>query len=201
MKKFLIAAALILVGAFVICRQSGSASMPSVEIGKKAPAFTLKDADGKERSLNSFLSAKYTVVMFIATQCPISNAYNERMAALNKDYASKDIAFVGINSNKQESAEEVKEHAAENGFAFPVLKDWNNVVADAYGAQVTPEVFVLDQQATVLYHGRIDDSRNEEKIKTQDLSVTLDALLAGKSVPKPETKAFGCTIKRIKKES
>ncbi len=201
MKKYLIAAGLVLAAAVVVFTRSITAPMPSVEVGKKAPSFTLKDVDGKERSLESFLSARYTVVMFIATQCPVSNAYNERMAALHKDYAGKEIAFVGINSNKQESAEEVKEHAAENGFTFPVLKDWNNVTADAYGAQVTPEVFVLDQHATVLYHGRIDDSRNAENIKTKDLRVTLDALLAGKAAPRPETKAFGCTIKRIKKES
>lgn len=173
----------------------------AVEVGKKAPSFTLKDYNNKEHSLDKYLSSKYTVVMFIATQCPISNDYNERMTALHKEFAEKGIAFVGINSNKQESVDEIKQHAADNGFKFDVLKDWNNEIADAYGAQVTPEVYVLDQKATLLYHGRIDDSRDASKIKTHDLKETLNTLLAGKSVEKTKTKAFGCTIKRVKKES
>lgn len=201
MKKYLAAATVVFVGALILLLQSNSVALPPAEIGKPAPSFTLKDVEGKEYSLNDFLTKKYTVVMFIATQCPISNDYNERMVALYNDYAPKDIAFVGINSNKQESIEEIKEHSTKNGFKFPVLKDWNNVVADAYGAQVTPEVFVLDANATVLYHGRIDDSRNPSKIKTHDLREALDALLAGKTVARAETKAFGCTIKRVKKES
>lgn len=203
MKKYFagVTAIAVLVGALIFLSTSNTAALSPAEIGKPAPSFTLKDVEGKEYSLNDFLSKKYTVVMFIATQCPISNDYNERMVALYKDYAPKEIAFVGINSNKQEDVEEIKEHAAKNGFTFPVLKDWNNVVADAYGAQVTPEVFVLDGNATVLYHGRIDDSRNPSKIKTHDLREALDALLAGKPVPRAETKAFGCTIKRVKKES
>lgn len=201
MSKYLAGAAIILLGVVILLFQSNSAAGPAAEIGKPAPSFALKDVDGKEYRLSDFLSKKFTVIMFIATQCPISNDYNERMAALYDEYASKDIAFVGINSNKQEDIEEIKDHAAKNGFKFPVLKDWNNVVADAYGAQVTPEVFVLDGKATVLYHGRIDDSRNPSKIKTHDLREALDALLAGKAVPRPETKAFGCTIKRVKKES
>lgn len=202
MKKYLFAGALVLAGALLLILPSDSTVTGAVEIGKQAPPFTLKDTDGKEHSLSEFLSAHdYTVVMFIATQCPISNDYNERMAALHKHYAPKGIAFVGINSNKQEDVEEIKEHAAKNGFAFTILKDWNNVVADAYGAQLTPEVFVLDRQALVLYHGRIDDSRNAAKVTSHDLRLTLDALLAGKPVPRAETKAFGCTIKRVKKES
>ena len=201
MKNYIIGGIVVLIGAMLIFSQSSTAPAASVEVGKKAPAFTLKDADGKERTLDGFLQNKYTVLMFIATQCPVSNAYNERMADLGKNYSSKEIAFVGINSNKQEDVEEIKEHSAKHGFTFPVLKDWNNVVADAYGAQVTPEVFVLDGKGVIQYHGRIDDSKNGGNVKTQDLRETLDALLAGKAVPRTETKAFGCSIKRVKKES
>lgn len=201
MKKYIIGAALLVIGALVVLSISNTTHAESLEIGKKAPSFSLKDPDGVEHSLDKYLSSKYAVVMFIATQCPISNDYNERMATLYNDYTSKGIAFVGINSNKQEDAKEVKEHAAKNGFKFDVLKDWNNIVADEYGAEVTPEIFVLDENGTVVYHGRIDDSRNPEKIKIHDLRETLDALLAGKAVQRAETKAFGCTIKRVKKES
>jgi peroxiredoxin len=201
MKKYIIGIALITIGAIALCTRYGSAASPSVEIGKKAPTFTLKDYNGEAHSLDAFLKSKYTVLMFIATQCPVSNDYNERMAKLHDDYAAKEIAFVGINSNKQESVEEIKEHSAKNGFKFVVLKDWNNVVADAYGAQFTPEIYVLNSDGVTVYHGRIDDSKNAAKVKTNDLRETLDALLAGNAVARPETKAFGCTIKRVKKES
>jgi hypothetical protein len=113
-------------------------------------------------------------------------------------YASNGVAFIGINSNKQENTEEIKEHAKEHGFSFPILKDDNNIIADKVAASVTPEVFLLNGKFEVLYHGRIDDSRRASEVKSQDLRTALDALLAGKPVAVTETKAFGCSIKRIK---
>lgn len=201
MKKYIFAIAAVVLAAIIIFSRSSTAPTSSIEVGKKAPAFSLKDVEGKDHALDEYLKNKYTVLMFIATQCPVSNDYNERMAALQNDYASKEITFVGINSNKQEDVEEIKEHSSKHGFKFHVLKDWNNVVADAYGAQFTPEIFVLDGSGVLQYHGRIDDSKNPDKVKTNDLRETLDALLAGKAAPRAETKAFGCTIKRVKKES
>jgi hypothetical protein len=135
--------------------------------------------------------------MFIATQCPVSNAYNERMAALSREYGAKGVAFVGINSNRQESVEEIAGHAAQHGFAFPVLKDVGNVQADHFGAQVTPEIYVYDPGWVLRYHGRIDDDRSGANVKSQDLRQALDAVLGGQPVPVAETKAFGCTIKRV----
>jgi peroxiredoxin len=164
---------------------------------KKVSDFTLEDYNGVKHSLADFKSSKAIVLMFIATQCPVSNAYNDRMVALQKDYASKGVTFVGINANKQEGAEEVKNHAKEHGFSFTILKDWNNVVADKLGASVTPEIYVLNSNLELLYHGRIDDSQRENKVTSKDLRAALDLALSGKPVPIRETKAFGCTIKRV----
>jgi len=161
--------------------------------------FTLKDYNGKEHSLSDFKDSTAIAVMFIATQCPVSNAYNERMVALYNDYHPKGIAFVGINSNKQEDIDEVKEHSQTHNFQFPVLKDWDNVIADEFGASVTPEIYVLNSNFEELYHGRIDDSKREVNVKSQDLRAALDEILAGKPVTNTETKAFGCTIKRVSK--
>ena len=165
---------------------------------KKVENFTLEDYNGIKHSLNDYKSSKAIVLMFIATQCPVSNGYNERMVHLYKEYTPKGVAFVGINSNKQETVEEIKEHAKEHGFSFPILKDKNNIIADKLTASVTPEIFVLNRKLEVLYHGRIDDSRRESDVKTEDLRTALDELLAGKPVVVAETKAFGCSIKRIK---
>jgi len=161
--------------------------------------FTLQDYNGNKFSLSDFKDSTGIVVMFIATQCPVSNAYNERMVALYDDYQPKGFAFVGINSNKQESVEEIKEHSQKHNFEFPVLKDWNNVIADQFEASVTPEIYVLNSNFDLLYHGRIDNSRRESDVKSQDLRAALNEILARKPVSSTETKAFGCTIKRVSK--
>ena len=172
--------------------------MKSLKIGEQVPAFALKNYDGKEYSLAKTLNKnKFTVIMFIATECPVSNAYNERMAELYDAFHSKGIAFVGMNANKEESVKRIAEHSKEHGFLFPVLKDDQNKIADLYGAQVTPEVFVVNPEGKLLYHGRIDDSKNTAKIKSRDLADALGALLAGKELSATEPKAFGCSIKRI----
>lgn len=168
------------------------------EAGKKVNDFTLEDYNGTKHSLSEYKSSKAIVLMFIATQCPVSNAYNTRMAELHKDYTSRGVTFIGINSNKQESADEVKNHAKEHGFEFTILKDWNNVVADKLEASVTPEVYVLNPGLEVLYHGRIDDSQRENRVSSKDLRAALDRVLSGKPVEVETTKAFGCTIKRVK---
>lgn len=172
-----------------------------VKIGDQIKDFTLKDYNGKEHSLYSYKGKKAVVVMFIATQCPVSNSYNERMVQLVNDYRGKGVEFVAINSNKQESVEEVAKHAQSKNFNFPVLKDYNNVIADYFGAQVTPEIYVLNPEWKLRYHGRIDDNQKIDKVTSQDLRAALDALLSGKEIAKTEAKAFGCTIKRIQKKA
>jgi peroxiredoxin len=167
-------------------------------IGTAAPAFELKSVDGKPFSLaDAEKSNAYVVLMFIATQCPYSNGYNERMRDMAAAYAKKGVLFVGINSNNTESVEETAAHAKQHGFGFPVLKDPGNKVADLYDARRTPEVYVVGKDGKLLYHGRIDDNSNDaSKVSSPDLKNALDALLAGQPVAKAETKAFGCTIKR-----
>jgi peroxiredoxin len=175
------------------------ASAEKMEVGSGAPDFDLPVAGAKESvKLKALVGGnKAVVVIFVATRCPYSNGYNGRMKDMAKDYAPKGVAFIGINSNKTEPAAEVAEHAKKHEWSFPVVKDEGSKVADAYGAKRTPEVFLIDSKGKVVYHGRIDESYDEpDQVAEPDLKRALDAILAGKSVPKPETKAFGCTIKR-----
>jgi peroxiredoxin len=177
-----------------------SARAADLKIGAPAPDFNLPAAaDGSAVALKDLLAKnKAVAVIFIATKCPVSNAYNGRMAQLGKEYAAKGIAVVGINSNKAELAPEVSAHAKEHGFTFAVVKDAGNKVADAYGASHTPEVFVVSPKGDLVYHGRIDESQDDPKgVKSPDLRNALDAVLAGRPIPAPETKAFGCSIKRV----
>lgn len=169
------------------------------KLGQPIPNFQLPRADnGKMESVYGDRKQKVTVIMFIATRCPVSNAYNERMRAIAQEYMAKGVRFVGINSNVIEPTEEVAEHAKQNRFPFPVLKDEGNKIADRFNAQFTPEIFVVDAKGVLRYHGRIDDSQDPANITSHDLRDTLDALLAGKNPPRAETKAFGCTIKRVR---
>jgi peroxiredoxin len=167
------------------------------KLGSKVGDFTIYDLKGSPVQFSS-LRGDVTVLMFIATQCPVSNGYNERMKAVYNDYSAKGVKFVVMNANRTEPAAEVERHAAQHGFPFKVYKDNNNVVADRFGAQVTPETFVLDRSGTILYHGYIDDSQNPAGIKVQGLRLALDAVLAGRPVERAETKAFGCAIKRAR---
>ncbi len=187
---------LTLVLAFSLAAFAGE--LKELKTGDNAPQFDLKNYDGKAVSLSAMLKQnKYAVIMFISTQCPVSNAYNGRMEKLFESYGKKGIAFAGINANKEELVADIAAHAKDKGFTFPVLKDEKNVIADAYGAQSTPEVYVVNQKGKLLYHGRIDDSKKEEKVQSSDLANALDALLAGKNVTVAQTKAIGCSIKRI----
>ncbi len=146
-------------------------------------------------------SGKVTVAAFISTQCPISNAFNDRMAALYKDYKPKGVRFVFINSNANESKAMVADHRTAAGFPFPVYKDAENTAADFFGAMATPATYVIDGHGLLRYRGYIEDSTNEARVKHRALRDALDAVLAGKAVPAPETKAFGCSIKRVKRIS
>ena len=175
-------------------------SAQEFKAGSPVADFQVRDLDGKAVSFSS-LKGPVTVVTFIATQCPVSNSYNQRMIELYKDYTPKNVKFIFVNANRSEPASEVREHARRVGFSFPVYKDPDNVVADRFDAQVTPESYVIDNSGILRYHGSIDDDMNVSRVHTQRLRLALDALLAGKLVPATETKAFGCTIKRVHKVS
>ena len=168
-------------------------------IGSAAPTFSLTTLDGKPFSLADATKANSLVVLiFISTECPYSNAYNDRMRDMAAVYAKKGVQFVGINSNKTESVQDAVAHAKKHGHTFTIVKDAGNKVADLYDARHTPEVYIVDKDGKLRYHGRIDENYEDAaKVSSPDLKNALDALLAGQSVAKAETKAFGCSIKRV----
>ena len=179
-------------------KAGGDADAPAaaVTLGAVVPDFTLPDADGRAHTLASLKGKAGTVILFVATKCPVSNAYNERMAKLAEDYRARGVSVVGINSNSTEPAAEVKAHAAAKGLSFTILKDAGNQVADRFNAQVTPEAYLLDASGKLVYHGRIDNSRSGDSITSTELRDAVEAVLAGRPVEKTEVKAFGCSIKR-----
>ena len=166
--------------------------------------FTLKDADGASHTLYQLSEEKpVTVVLFLATQCPIATDYAERIVDLVETYGEKSgkkVQFIGINSNKQETIKEIAEYSKKYGFEFPVLKDLENKIANYFGARRTPEVFLLDAKRVLRYAGAIDNSPKEPT--KHYLKDALDLVITGKDIPEKskKTRAVGCTIKRVRKE-
>ena len=138
------------------------------------------------------------------TDCPVSNLYVPRLVELEREYASKGVIFVGINSNAHESEAEIRKHAEEYGINFPVVKDVKNVVADVGFVERTCEVLVLDGMARVRYRGAIDDQYGQGSRKPEVtrpyLREAIDAVLAGKPVTTPATDVVGCLLDREKPE-
>lgn len=188
-------AALALAAPAAPSRAEGNEPAP-VKLGATVEDFRLPDAAGREHTLASLRGKAGTVIIFVSTRCPVSNNYNERMQKLAEDYRAKGVSVVGINSNAPEPAAEIKSHAAEKGLTFPILRDAGARVADRMGATRTPEAFLLDAQNRLVYHGALDNAQNPVMVNTHHLRNAIDAVLAGKTVERPEVKAFGCTIKR-----
>jgi len=188
---------LLFVLAVVINARTINVDIPAPPIiGSTIADFTLPDVSGTAHSLASLKGKNGSVLIFIAVQCPVSNAYNERMEKLAQDYKARGITVIGINSNSPESAADVKSHAAQNNLTFAILKDNGSKLADTLGATRTPEAYFLDANNKLLYHGRIDNSRDVSQVNSSELRDALEATLAGKPVGKATANAFGCSIKR-----
>ncbi len=187
--NFLLLAVLLLSASFTFAQPT------KLSIGQAVPDFALKDLNGKMYGLQNY-RGQNLVVGFIGVKCSIANAYNVRISSISADYHDKGFAFLAINSNVNEPVRLVKQHAEKYKFSFPVLKDENNVVADLYGASVTPEIYVIDKAGVLRYHGRVDGSSDIARVERHDLRVTLDELSANQPISKPELKSFGCEIKR-----
>jgi peroxiredoxin len=168
-------------------------------VGATVENFKLPDTNGKEQSLNDLKGKNGSILVFLSIQCPVVKGYNERIVKLADDYKAKGINVIGINSNATEPLEVVKKHAGEN-YKFPVLIDKNNVLADKFGANVTPEMYYFNAKNVLTYHGAIDNDRSGKNVTTEYLRTALDEALSGKAVTKNTANAFGCSIKRAEKQ-
>ncbi len=174
--------------------------------GHQIDAFTLPDVYGNEVSLEDFKDSRAVVVCFLGTECPLAKFYGPRLQAFSEQFADQGVAFIGINSNIQDSLEEIAAYARKHGIKFPILKDLRSKVAEQFRATRTPEVFVLDAERTVRYSGRVDGqftfgsgvglaTPNEARA---DLRIAIEEMLAGKPVSEPKTVAKGCLIGHVK---
>jgi thiol-disulfide isomerase/thioredoxin len=182
-----------------------AAGAEELALGAPGPQFTLVGTDDKKHSLADYIgagdkAAPATVLVFTCNHCPFSQAYEPVLIDLANDYAERGIKFVAINPNDakvqpEDSFDKMKVRAKEKAFPFDYLHDATQEVAKAYGAAKTPHVFMLDAKGNLVYRGRINDAKDQDKVQVHDLRNALDAVLAGKDIEAAETKAFGCSIK------
>lgn len=190
-------ASIVIVAFAAVAGSGNTIDLPAPPaIGTMIDDFKLPDTDGAERSLKSLTGKNGAVLIFISVQCPVSNAYNERMEKLAQDYKAKGINVIGMNSNNTEPAPAVKTHASDKHLTFTILKDDGNKIADRLGATRTPEAYVIDASGKLVYHGRIDNSQKVEGVTSNDLREAMDEMLSGKPISKTGGAAFGCSIKR-----
>lgn len=175
------------------------ADAAGVKVGDKAPAFSLKNTDGKTVSLADY-KGKGALVVFTCNHCPFSVMYEDRIIDLQKKIGDK-YPVIAINPNSpaaepDDSYENMIVRAKEKGFNFPYLFDDGQKIYPQYGANRTPHVFLLDKTHTVRYIGAIDDNaRDANAVKVNYVQAAVKAIEAGKN-PEPDyTKAIGCTIK------
>ena len=163
--------------------------------GAPVPSFSVKDVNGKTAALLP-AGKKAGVAMFLSVDCPVTKAYEERIAQLAADPALKDVAFLALYPNQGERTAAIKARAEERKFSFPSARDARNSLANRFGVQVTPTVWVVDAKGTAVYSGAIDDNQDPAAVKQRYLKDALDAVLAGKSVAVAESRAVGCDIKK-----
>jgi peroxiredoxin len=177
---------------------TAGAQASSLKIGDAAPDWSaIIGVDDKPHSLSDYKAHKLVVVVFTCNHCPVAQAYQDRLIALQKDYENKGVQLIAINVNNipEDKLEKMKERAQSKGFNFPYLYDPTQKIGHDYGATVTPHVFVLDKNRKIAYMGAVDDNIKADKVKKHYLKDAVDALLAGKAPPETVTKQVGCTIR------
>jgi peroxiredoxin len=176
---------------------------PKLSIGDAAPEFSdLKDAAGKAYSMADLKDKDVVVLVFTCNTCPTAVDYEDRLIALGKKFAADSrCALVVINPNKVEGdlLPQLGEKAKAKKFNFPYVHDDDaQSTAKAFGATYTPEFFVLNKERKIVYMGAMDDSTKPEGVKTEFVSLAVEAALSGKTPEVTETVARGCTVRYAK---
>jgi len=176
----------------------GAASSP---VGRKVENFVLNDFYGKPHALADYKDKKVVIIGILGTECPLVKLYAPRLVQMQNKYADKGVQFLGVNANRQDAITEIAAYARVYQIGFPILKDLNNRLANRLDASRTPEIYVLDRDRVIRYHGRIDDQYGvgyARKSASQTfLQTAVEELLAGKPVSKAETGVVGCFIGRV----
>lgn len=182
-------------GLLVLCGLWAHAQSP--------PVFSLTDTEGRVHTNAEWSGKQAVVLLFVSTDCPLSNNLVPELNRIEQAYAPRGVAFYAVQGDATVAADAVRKHVKEFGYVFPYLFDPKESLADFTGATTTPEAAVLSARGELLYLGRVDNrledfGKQRVKITQFDLREALDAVLGGRPVPHPRTHALGCAITRTK---
>ncbi|MFI4875940.1 MAG: redoxin domain-containing protein, partial [Blastopirellula sp. JB062] len=170
-------------------------------IGAEVADLSLKDFRGKSYSLADYRGKKAIVLAFLGTECPLAKLYGRRLQELADEYASKGVVILGVMSNQHDSITEIAAYARLHEISIPLLKDVGNRLADAAGAERTPEAVLLDADRKIRYRGRIDNQYQigvvRDRADEHELRDAIEAILAGQKIAQPTTDPIGCHIGRV----
>ncbi|MCB1202539.1 MAG: thioredoxin family protein [Leptospiraceae bacterium] len=174
-----------------------------VPLRTTAPEFNLPDAiSGKIIQFRALKGKNGTAVVFICNHCPYVIHIRAELVKLLNSYLRKGVGAVAINSNDvqnypDDSPENMKQLGLRLGFDFPYLFDESQVVAKAYNAACTPDIYLFNADDKLYYRGQFDNSRPGSKnpVTGMDFQTALDNLLALKPPPDPQIPSMGCNIK------
>ena len=177
-------------------------AISSVAAKEPSTPIDLRDVNGVEHRQSEWESKRAVVIFFTTVQCPLSNGYVPEMNRIQKDYASRGVAFYAVEADPTIADNEVRKHAKDFQIAFPMLLDKRQSLVRLSGATATPEVAVLSNKGTLLYLGRIDNRAEDiDKRRTiiteHDLRDALDAVLAGRAAPRAKGNIVGCAINLV----
>lgn len=174
--------------------------MSTTTLVDRAPSFRLPGVDGAEHALEDYAAYDALVLIQSCNHCPYVHAWEGRMKAVQADYGDRSVKLVAINSNDhlrypQDSFEEMVRRAQKQGFNFDYLWDEDQSLARQLNSERTPEVFLFDRERKLVYHGAIDDHRDEHAVEEHYLRDALDAVLDGREPPLTHTSPVGCSVK------
>tara|TARA_B100000768_G_scaffold150800_1_gene145700 strand:+ start:47 stop:658 length:612 start_codon:yes stop_codon:yes gene_type:complete len=180
---------------------------PTIKIGEQMPMQQTEtfDTNEKSRTLNGNLKNNGLLVVFTSNSCPFVVMWEDRYKLLEVKCRNSNIGMVYINSNQakrngDDSVEKMKNHSKEMGYTFPYLIDKNSEIANAFGAKTTPHIFLFNNEKTLIYKGAIDDNyKSANDVTEKYLLDALDNVSNQQSISIKETKAVGCSIKRVRK--
>jgi peroxiredoxin len=173
----------------------------TIALATEAPPFDLPGVDGRQHALNDYADKPALAVVWSCNHCPYVQAWEGRMTALQREFGDRGFELVAISSNDadaypEDSFEAMRARSEQQGFNFDYLYDEDQSVLNAYGAERTPEVFLFDSDRRLVYHGAIDDSREEDEVTQRYLRDAIEAILADEDPPVTDTPPVGCTVKR-----
>ena len=173
----------------------------TLELGAKAPDFSVVGTDGQTYGLANFSEASTLVVFFTCNHCPFVVGSDEVTRATAEKFQDKGVAFIGINSNSEKTNptddfDQMVLRMKEHNFPWIYARDASQEVAQAYGALRTPHFYVFDADRKLVYCGRgVDQPRDTSKVQVNDLEKALAEVTAGQSVSVPLTNPIGCNVK------